>query len=231
MERAYRPAPAVLDVAKVGTGGILIAGRADPGTTIRLSSPAGAAWLTQADERGDWRIRARNAAGPQLFGLAMRQGSGWSQASGYLALLPSGESAMLRAGSGALEPGNEAKAALRITAIDFDPPREAAPVAAVVSGTALPNTEIAIAVDGIARARVEAGADGRFEAALDGPIAVGAHQIAARSSGGQSQTRIELDPSAPLGRAPFRARTIPGGWRIDWLTPGGGEQSTLLLTP
>jgi len=137
----------------------------------------------------------------------------------------------LRAGSGALEPGAAPRGELRISAIDFDPPREAAPVAAVVSGSAPPNRDVDILVDGVPRARVAAGSDGRFEAALDGPIAVGSHEVTAREAGRQSGATIDLDSSAPLGRSPISARSISGGWRIDWRTPGGGEQSTLLLTP
>jgi hypothetical protein len=34
---------------------------------------------------------------------------------------------------------------------------------------------------------------------------------------------------APLASGPMRSQLTEGGVRIDWLTPGGGLQSTLLL--
>jgi hypothetical protein len=35
--------------------------------------------------------------------------------------------------------------------------------------------------------------------------------------------------AAPLVGGPYRATATPVGWRIDWITPGGGQQTTLLM--
>ena len=40
---------------------------------------------------------------------------------------------------------------------------------------------------------------------------------------------IATSPAAPLVYGPVRADRTPMGWRIDWMTPGGGVQTTLLI--
>jgi hypothetical protein len=39
---------------------------------------------------------------------------------------------------------------------------------------------------------------------------------------------VAVSPAAPLDASAFRATLTASGWRIDWLTPGGGVQTTLL---
>jgi len=42
---------------------------------------------------------------------------------------------------------------------------------------------------------------------------------------------VTLTPPAPLTLGHYRAAREKDGWRIDWMTPGGGAQATLLLAP
>ena len=37
--------------------------------------------------------------------------------------------------------------------------------------------------------------------------------------------------AAPLTAGPFLAARTASGWRIDWMTPGGGVQTTFLIAP
>ncbi|MEO8925671.1 MAG: hypothetical protein ABI306_00790, partial [Caulobacteraceae bacterium] len=70
---------------------------------------------------------------------------------------------------------------------------------------------------------------GRFALALDEPLSVGDHQLALNGAGLHTETRVSISPAEPLRQGPFRAQLTPSGWRIDWMTPGGGAQTTLLI--
>ena len=40
---------------------------------------------------------------------------------------------------------------------------------------------------------------------------------------------IVVTPRTQPLDGPYFAASVPFGWRIDWTTPGGGSQTTLLL--
>jgi hypothetical protein len=223
-EQAYRPSPRVTSVAPGGRGALVIDGVAWPLAKVRLASPGGAAQMTSADARGDWRLFVAPAAHLRLFGLSMIEGRRAIQAQGYLALPPGGAAAELRAGAGAqvIAP---ASAAPRILAVDFD--RKGG---AVISGVATPGSSVVLTVDAAARAQSRADLAGRFSLALDEPLASGTHSLAASTPAGQARAVADVTPAPHIAHAPFDAAPIAGGgWRIDWMTPGGGVQSTLLL--
>jgi len=77
--------------------------------------------------------------------------------------------------------------------------------------------------------RGQADADGRFSIAASEPLEPASHQILV---GGDGETVMILDASRaqPLGAEPVRAQRSPAGWRIDWVTAGGGVQTTLIPT-
>jgi hypothetical protein len=188
-----------------------------------MATPAGQAVFARADHRGLWRIALPAAADLRLLGLSMSQGARTIQAQGYLAVTPEGDLAQLRAGAGALvvaSPGG----GLRILAVDFD--RQGG---AVVSGIGAPGVDVELAVDGAARgaARVDAGR--RFVLALNEPLAPGDHRLELRQGAGRAEVAVSVSPPAPLIGGPFRAERVAAGWRVDWLTPGGGLQGTLIV--
>ena len=49
--------------------------------------------------------------------------------------------------------------------------------------------------------------------------------------GDATENPVEVDatPAPALASGPFRAAAVAGGLRVDWMTPGGGVQSTILL--
>ena len=49
--------------------------------------------------------------------------------------------------------------------------------------------------------------------------------------GDATENPVEVDatPAPALASGPFRAAAAAGGLRVDWMTPGGGVQSTILL--
>jgi len=43
------------------------------------------------------------------------------------------------------------------------------------------------------------------------------------------QAGVAVSAPAPISGLPFHATRLAGSWRIDWLTPGGGVQCTIIL--
>jgi hypothetical protein len=43
-----------------------------------------------------------------------------------------------------------------------------------------------------------------------------------------AEAEVAVTPPAPPKDAPYQAQVDPFGWRVDWVTPGGGAQTTLL---
>ena len=175
-----------------------------------------------------WVIVRRIALAPaptvRLFGLSMVEGGRTMQAEGYLAVTPGGAAAQLRAGAAArvLASGG----APRILAVDFDRKGGTA-----LSGTGAPGTQVSVRVDGVEKGRTQADGHGRFALALDAPLAAGDRQLELDDAGARAQARIAVSPASALSGGPFSAAVAPSGWRIDWMTPGGGVQTTLLIGP
>ena len=223
-ERAYRPPPATAMVERLATGGVRLGGVADPGALIRLATPRGAVLTTVADPAGGWVLFAPSAAEPRLFGLSMTQSDRTIRAEGYLVLTPQATAAQLRAGAGAWVL-NPTAASARIEAVDFD--RKGG---AVISGRGAPREHLGLSIDGALRGRFVAGPDGRFSLPLDEPLAPGARRLEITGAHGGSGLVVAISPAAPLDKSAFRATPTPSGWRIDWLPPGGGVQTTVLAS-
>ncbi len=222
---AYRAPPFALSIARLGGGRISLTGMAQPGARIRLATPNGEAVFAGVSAKGNWRLALSGSTELRLFGLSMLEAGRDIQSEGYLAVTPTGRAAQLRAGAGAmaLETGG---ASPRLSAVDFD--RKGG---VVVSGDGPPGSTLVLSVDGVRRARFAAGVDARFSQPLDEPLAAGLHNF--EIDGRQPGRRIDamIGPAEPPLDGPFRARRLPGGWRIDWVTPGGGVQTTLLFDP
>ena len=73
------------------------------------------------------------------------------------------------------------------------------------------------------------GEDGRFSLPFGAPVSAGEHRIAVQGDGFEAEARVQVTPGEDPQSGAFRTVTTAYGQRIDWLTPGGGLQSTLLL--
>jgi hypothetical protein len=222
-ESAYRAPPSVISAAPAPGGRVILIGRAWPGARVRLSAPAASPMFTQAGRDGDWRLTLASAPTPRLFGLAMIDQGRAVQAEGYFAVMPRGGVAQLRAGAGAVFLGGVGEGP-RVRALDFD-----SRGGAVVSGLTTPRDRVEIWVDGARAGQGAAGPDGRFTLALTGPLTLGDHRLSLRDGARRVDLDAPLAAATPLARGPYSARMTAAGWRIDWLTPGGGLQTTLLL--
>jgi hypothetical protein len=206
----------------LGGGRIEVVGSAPANARVRLASPNGRAVFTEADATGVWRMIEPAPPDVRLFGLSAPIAGHTVQAEGYLALVPGGDMAQLRAGTGALGL-NQRSSSPELLAADFD-----GKGVVVVSGRADPGAPVAIAVDGAVRGQARAGGDGRFQVAFNEPLPPGTHLIALGAGRARVQGPLDISAAAPLNPGPFRAQRLAGAWRIDWLTPGGGVQSTIL---
>ncbi len=176
-----------------------------------------------ADAKGAWRLVLPAPTQVRLFGLSMIDDHQTIQAEGYLALTPRGEVAQLRAGAGARVFGPRA-AGVRVLALDFD--RKGG---AVVSGTAPPGAALTVMVDGASRGAGPADDAGDYSVALNEPLSPGDHRLQVQGAGLSVESLITQSPAQPILDSPFRASALPNGWRIDWMTPAGGLQSTMLF--
>jgi hypothetical protein len=222
VEAGYIRPPAVTSARPEGTT-LVLAGTAPAKAQVRLATPDGQSTTAAADDQGTWRLAVPLSPEARIFGLSATAGGRTIQAAGYLLLTPAGEAVLLRAGAGALRVGRVGGRS-GVDAIDFD--REGG---AVVSGHAPANAPLSIHIDGDQTADGRADGEGRYAIAVPEPIAPGAHQIDVFGDAAENSVTIDTRPAAPISSGPFRSAAVAGGLRVDWMTPGGGVQSTLLL--
>jgi hypothetical protein len=216
--------PPQLDTVLVGPDGINLGGAAPAGGKVRLATPAGQASFATVDADGRWTLVLPPAAEPRIFGLSVSARGRQVQAEGYVLVTPQGQAALLRGGASALRVDSPARPGLR--AIDFDRGG-----GVEVSVQASPKATVILRFDGHEAAEGRADATGRYVASLGAqtPIRPGAHQIQVSGDGFSDQVTVQLSPAAPLAQGPARSQLTPAGLRVDWMTPGGGVQSTLIV--
>lgn len=214
--------PPTVTTVRANAGQVLLSGKAPAGSRVRLATPAGETVFAQADAKGAWSLTLPTAAEARIFGLSTTAGARTVQGEGYLLLTAAGEAVLLRAGAGAIRIGREGRSG--VDAVDFD--REGG---AVVSGRAPANAELRIHIDGDQTAEGRADANGHYAVSLAQPISAGQHQIDVFGDAAENSVSIDAQPAAPVSSGPFRVSAVAGALRIDWMTPGGGVQSTLLL--
>jgi hypothetical protein len=225
-EAGFLQPPRVLD-AERSSQGVVLTGTGPPDAVIRVASPGGAAVGVQADAKGAWQVVAPPPSQVTLYGLSARLPDRAVQAEGYIAILPSpGDPAvLLRAGSGA-ELFGVGQGAVAIGAVDIDTAG-----AAIVSGMASPRQALAAFVDGAAVAQGAATDSGAYTLMLSATFPPGTRRI--RVTGGSREAVVDLavaPPQAPTEGA-WRSERLANAWRIDWVTPGGGLQTSYILDP
>lgn len=212
-------APPAVTLASLDGRAVVLSGTAPPESRVRLAAPGGTPLFAETDRRGAWTLPLPPASSARLFGLSATSEGRAVQAKGYLLVTGSGRAALLRAGAGAVVIGGGA--APRLTAVDFD---QAGGV--TVSGRAEPETDLNVRLDGRQRAEGRSDAEGRFSIALP-EVPAGRHYVEVLGRG-VFGAEVEITPIAAVPGA-FRAYQAGPNLRVDWRTPGGGLQSTLIL--
>jgi hypothetical protein len=221
-EQGFHAAPSLAEASRAADGAIAVAGEAAPNAAVRLENAAGTAVFATADDKGHWQANLPASPEARLFALSMSDGARLSPATGYLFVMPDGAVARLAAGGGSamLTPDTATRVSL---ALDYDNR-----AAATLSGAGAPSQTVALRVDGVERGQAPTDAAGRFVLPLNQPLAAGPHDF--ELANGRGEVRFSAVISAPAElHGPFAATPIAGGWRVDWTTPGGGEQSTLVF--
>jgi hypothetical protein len=223
----YVRPPQVTGAERAGDNGVVLIGQAEPEVRVRLASPDGGAYGSTADDKGHWSLALPPGADVRLFGLSEDISGRLVQGEGYIAVLPApGRPAvLLKAGGGAspLAPG----AALQLTSIDFDPAGST-----VLAGEAKPGTVLRASVDGAAAGETHASPHGHFALVVSGALKPGVHQVQVQGAGVQAQAAVTISPPpTAFAGPPYHGARVDGGWRVDWLTPGGGPQATVVLDP
>ena len=218
----YQVPPEVTSVGPGPAGRIDVFGVASAGVAVRLATPSGVASFATAAPDGTWRMQIPASADPRMFGLSMSAGGRVVQSVDYLFVAPDGRTARLRAGGGSEVVGRSGPGTL---VLDYDTQR-----AATLSGDATPGALLSLKVDGVERGQASADAGGRFVLPLNQPLTAGAHDLDLTGSDAEIAAGAVIGQPAQLSASPFYAAHSGAGWRIDWLTPGGGEQTTLILT-
>jgi len=215
--------PPVVTAARPAPGGVELTGTASPNASVVLGTPSGETLSARADGEGRWRAVAPTPGSVVLYGLFMQDGGRRVNAEGYMVLTQDGRAAELRAGGGARVLAAASRPP-RILAIDYD--RDGG---AVVSGVGTARADVGLRVNRAAGGTSAVSDDGRFAIVLARPLSAGSHEFEVAGEGGEDLARASTGAAAPLGEAVYRATAIDGGWRIDWRTPAGGVQTTLLV--
>jgi hypothetical protein len=218
-QSGYVAPPTPIEAAP-SAGGVSLSGQAPANAPVRLATPAGQALTTRADAEGRWRLDLPAAAEPRIFGLSTESGGRRVQAQGYVLVGPRGETALLRAGAAALRLDHASGS--RIASLDFD-----AEGGALLSGWAAAGTDVAIQLDGHAAGEARADEDGRFTLSMP-RLSPGTHRIDATGVAFTDTLVLDASPAPPLVGGPLHSQLMRQGLRADWLTPGGGVQSTVL---
>lgn len=220
-DAGYVNAPTVLAASRIA-GQVSLEGLAAPGSKVQLVTSAGEARTAAADSAGRWRMNLPSAPEARMFGLSSVADARRVQAQGYVLVTETGVATLLRAGVGSVVLA--ASDATRLLSVDFD--RQGG---AVVSGTAPPDGSVSIRIDGRPGPVGRADGAGRFHLSLVQPLTAGRHEVRILGDNFDLGASIDATPAGELGGAPFRTSRTADGLRVDWLTPGGGLQSTWIV--
>ena len=225
VDPGYRAAPQVSGVVKAADGAVTLSGRALPSSQVQMISLKGVnAGPIQADGSGAWTAQLGPVSEPALYTLTEKAGGQTVEAEGLIAVLPAAPTAaLLRAGFGAMVVQEAGAAPLKILAVDYDMAG-----ATVVSGRAPASSPVRVMVDDQPPVEGAAGSDGRFSLILPKPLLSGRHRLQAQTPKALTGVDIAIAPPAPPKGGSYQAQAASFGWRIDWITPGGGAQTTLL---
>jgi hypothetical protein len=225
-ESGYLAPPLVLGAQRAADGSVVLSGRSGPQVRVRLSTPppTSTAYGATAGEGGGWSIATPAASDVRLYGVAEELVGRDVQGEGYVATLPAPGPAgvLLRAGGGAAVLVGQG--ALKIAAVDYD-----SSGSAVVSGLARPGAAARLSIDGAAAGEARVNERGRFSINLASGLTAGDHEAVIQCGDQSASAKFTVGHPAPIVGLPYHGERTPAGWRIDWLTPGGGEQSTQIF--
>jgi hypothetical protein len=165
---------------------------------------------------------------PRLFALMAKSGDRMLRGEGALLQNPAPAAAalLLRAGAPSVSLTHGA-GELTLEAVDFDSGGLA------IAGHGRPHAGLRLSLEGQPAAAGQVEESGAFDLlAVQGDLKPGLHRLRlADDAGAEVSVQIDATPSTPADDAPYAVRPVAGGWRVDWSTPGGGSQSSVIFAP
>ncbi|HYF22719.1 MAG TPA: hypothetical protein VD929_04905 [Caulobacteraceae bacterium] len=217
----YAAPPLPLGVEPALGGGVLVRGRAAPEARIRALTTAGSAYGATAAASGAFVLELPASPAPRLIALSAQEkgrsvhGEGWlfvpPDAPGRGVVLNPGAAATPLAGAGL------------IAAVDYD-----AGGGAAVAGLAAPRAAVKVWIDGAEAAEGFTDETGAYGLRAEGRVPPGDHEVRVQAGERSAAVRVRLAAAAPGEQ--FMASRDPLGWRVGWRTPGGGAQTTVVLS-
>ncbi len=221
--QGYARAPQILGITGSGDT-VTVSGEAAPEGRVRFQYGGQHSIGITADSRGRFKAELPLTAQGGLFDISMEDTGRLVQAEGRLFIPPGApqKAVLMRAGSPSLPlaPGGAG-----IAVVDYD-----AAGAMMITGIAAPHVAIAATIDGESWPKQPAGGDkGAFTAIcqIPPPQDAATPVNVVIQAGGATFTR-----SVPVSKAPQGDRITAidgGGWRVDWIVPGGGMQTTVVF--
>lgn len=216
--------PPELSLAIREGGRVGLSGFVAPGWTVTLQAPEGDAVAAVAGRDGRWRLSLPAPARARMYAVSASGEGRSTHAEGALILAPPPfpPAILARAGTGAMAFATATGPV--IEAVDYD-----AQGFAAVSGRAKPRATVGLFMDGAPAGVDQADAAGRYAVLIaNHALGFGDHLALVKTAAGSVERAFRMTRPAALN-APYLAERVPGAWRVEWATPGGGAQTTLLL--
>jgi len=220
----YARAPVLTGVTQNGEGVFVIAGNARPDGRVRVLYQGRRAVGVTADSAGHFKVEVPAANPGGIYDVSMEDSGRLMHAEGRL-FVPFNhpeKAVLLRPGASSLP--LDAMAGT-IATVDYDSSGGAA-----VAGKVTPRTQVDLVMGGEIRGRTDSDALGRYSLTTQIPPPAGATAVLGLTI---QANKISSVRSVPVSVANVtggdRVTAIDGGWRVDWVLPGGGMQSTLVF--
>ena len=224
MEAAgYWLAPEITGVDQTGSNIFVVTGQTIPNARVRFSYSGNRAVGVTSDSKG--RFRAELPSGPNggLFDLSTEDRGRSMHADGRL-FIPAGapdKAVLMRPGSPSLALFNDLAA---VAVIDYDRAG-----ALAIAGRVAPTTSIEVILNGEIRARTTSNDRGFYTATtqIEPPVKAATDNTLSVIAGGKESVRNFSDSLITVDGD--RITRFEDGWRVDWVLPGGGMQTTLVF--
>lgn len=221
----YASAPRITSVSAGAPGRVMLGGEAQPGSRVRVQYGAGGGQAigSTADSKGRYRVDLPTTPVGGLYDVSTVENGGREMhADGRLFVPPDVQdrAVLLRTGAPSLSIGGP-QAPLSV--VDFD-----GAGALIISGRVAPATEVEVSVDGGPPATVQSGPDGIYHVKGQVSSPERGAQIVLNVHAGSTDVGRTLLFTVPDADRGDQMSRVDGGWRVDWVLPGGGMQSAIV---
>lgn len=224
MEAAgYWRAPEITGVDQVGSNIFVVTGQTIPNARVRFSYSGQRAVGVTSDSKGRFRAELPSSPEGGLFDLSTEDGGRSMHADGRL-FIPAGapgKAVLMRPGAPSVTLFNDFAV---VAVIDYDRAG-----ALAIAGRVAPTTAIEVILNGEIRARTTSDDRGYYTATtqIEPPLREETANTLSIMAGGKETIRNFNDSLSKTESD--RITRFEDGWRVDWILPGGGMQTTLVF--